>query len=57
MSRRYKKNISHVNVNVNLMVANVTRIQSEIIINVDESAKIKNTSDVGKIIYLESFYM
>ena len=40
MSQKYQENIYHVNVNVNLMVQNVTPIKSGIITNADVSAKI-----------------
>ena len=41
MSQKHLQNIYHVNVNVNLMVENVTRIKCGIMINVDESANIQ----------------
>ena len=47
-----KKNIYHVNVNVNLMVENVTQIKNGIKINVSLSEKSKNTLCVQKKLYL-----
>ena len=52
-----KKNIYHVNVNVNLMVENVTQIKNGIKINVSLSEKPKNTLCVQKKLYLWSWYM
>ena len=40
MNRKHEQNKYHVNVNVKLMVENVTRIKSEITIYVDVNAKI-----------------
>ena len=51
MGRRYKQNMYHVNVNVSLIVANVTRIKIGIMINVRASAKVqKNIVCAEKII-------
>ena len=43
MGRRYKQNIYYVNVNVSLIVSNITRIKIGIMINIRASAKtVKN---------------
>ena len=39
MNQRFKQNIYHANVNINLMVESVTEIKSGITINVDASVK------------------
>ena len=51
MNRKHEQNKYHANVNVNLMVENVTRLRSGITINVDVSTKFqKNIMWVKKII-------
>ena len=47
----------HVNVNVNSIVENVTRIKIGITIIVGASVKIRKTSRVQNILYLESCYV
>ena len=51
------KIISHANVNVSLVVENVTQIKSGITINVHLSAKTKKEIMCAKRLYLESLYM
>ena len=41
MNQKYSQNIYHVNVNVTLMVENVTQIKSEVTIKAGVSAKSK----------------
>ena len=49
MNQKHKKNIYHVNVNVNLMVENVIQIKSGLMRNVDVS--VKNILYVKNIIF------
>ena len=55
MSQKYYQSIHHVNVNINLMLESVIQIQSEIMINVGASVRIKEeVFSVQKRLYLES---
>ena len=49
MNQKHKKNIYHVNVNLNLMVENVIQIKSGLMRNVDVS--VKNILYVKNIIF------
>ena len=53
MSHKHQQNINHVNENVNLMVANVTQIKTETMINAhaSERTKKKNVCEKGYIQY------
>ena len=52
MNRKHEQNKYHANVNVKLMVENLTRIKSEITIYVDVNAKFwKNIMCAKKIIF------
>ena len=53
MKQKHSQNMYHANVNINLMVENLTQIKSGITINAEVSTKIKRTF-VKKCLYLES---
>ena len=57
MNQKYSQNIYHVNVNVTLMVENVTQIKSEVTIKAGVSAKSKRMHCVPKKLYLDSCYI